>query len=76
MLSDIERLKRSIHCKHCSALHPHLNRCVPPALSVSPGESFTLISPDASNGLLNRHSTAADISKIDFRQLDPLCGPI
>jgi acetamidase/formamidase len=75
-MSGVEQLKRSIHCKHCSSLHPHWNRCVPPALSVAPGESFTLISPDASNGLLTRNSTAADIAKIDFRRLDPLCGPI
>lgn len=43
---------------------------------MAPGESFTLISPDASNGLLSCNSTAADIAKIDFRQLDPLCGPV
>jgi acetamidase/formamidase len=75
-LSGIEQLKRSIHCPRCSSLHPHWNRCEAPALSVAPGSRFTLVSPDASNGLLGRNSTAADISKIDFRKLDPLCGPI
>jgi len=75
-MSEAEQLKRSIHCPSCSSLHPHWNRCVAPALHVTPGQRFTLISPDASNGLLGRHSTAADISRIDFRQLDPLCGPV
>ncbi len=75
-MDGIDQLTRSIHCKQCSALHPHWNRCVPPALHVAPGERFTLISPDASNGLLGPHSTAADIAKIDFRRLDPLCGPV
>ncbi len=76
MNSGPEILKRSIHCPRCDSLHPHWNRAVPPALTVSPGDHFELVSPDASNGLLGRHSTAADISKIDFRKLDPLCGPI
>jgi acetamidase/formamidase len=75
-MSEIETLKRNIHCPRCDNLHPHWNRCVPPALHVSPGQVFTLVSPDASNGLLGRHSTAADISRIDFRKLDPLCGPV
>jgi acetamidase/formamidase len=75
-MSEIEQLKRSIHCPRCSNLHAHWNRCIAPALSVAPGDKFTLISPDASNGLLGRNSTATDISRIDFRQLDPLCGPI
>lgn len=75
-MNNIEQLKRSIHCPLCKSLHPHWNRCVPPALSVAPGDRFTLVSPDASNGLLDRNSTAEDIGKIDFRLLDPLCGPI
>jgi acetamidase/formamidase len=73
---EVEQLKRSIHCPSCSSLHPHWNRCLAPALHVAPGQRFTFVSPDASNGLLGRHSTAADISGIDFRKLDPLCGPI
>lgn len=75
-MNEINQLKRSIHCPLCGSLHPHWNRCVPPALHVVPGQSFTLVSPDASNGLLGCQSTALDISRIDFRQLDPLCGPI
>lgn len=75
-MSEAGQLKRSIHCPRCNSLHPHWNRAVAPALHVTPGQKFTLDSPDASNGLLGRNSTEADISKIDFRQLDPLCGPI
>ncbi len=72
----LEQLKRTIHCATCGSLHPHWNRCVPPALVVASGDTFALVSPDASNGLLNKSSTAADIATVDFRQLDPLCGPV
>ena len=75
-MSEAGQLQRSIHCPRCNALHPHWNRSLAPALHVTPGQRFILDSPDASNGLLGRHSTKADISKIDFRKLDPLCGPI
>lgn len=76
MNSDHETLKRSIHCPRCDSLHPHWNRAVAPVLTVPSGGYFELVSPDASNGLLSPHSTAADIAKIDFRKLDPLCGPV
>jgi acetamidase/formamidase len=73
----MDRLSKTIHaCRHCNSLHPHWDKCVPPALHVMPGEEFTLTSPDASNGALNRNSTAADIASIDFSRLDPLCGPV
>ena len=69
-------LDRSIHCPRCNSLHPHWNRAVPPAMHVVPGQRFVLESPDASNGLLTRNSTGADIAAIDYNRLDPLCGPI
>jgi acetamidase/formamidase len=75
-LTDRE-LSKSIHaCLTCSALHPHWDRCEPPRLIVRPGEIFALASPDAANGILGIHSTSEDIANIDFRELDPLCGPV
>jgi acetamidase/formamidase len=70
------QLGRSIHCPRCNALHPHWNKSLEPALQVTPGQRFVLDSPDASNGLLTRSSTAADIARIDYNRLDPLCGPV
>jgi acetamidase/formamidase len=63
-------------CPRCDALHPAWNRRAAPALRVAPGEVFQLVCPDSSNGLLGRHSTAADIAQVDFRRTDPLCGPV
>lgn len=70
------QLGHSIHCPRCNALHPHWNNSLEPALQVTPGQRFVLDSPDASNGLLTRSSTAADIAGIDYNRLDPLCGPV
>src|ERR1700692_4598476 len=73
----MNHISKTIHsCRNCGSLHPHWDKCVPPAMHVAPGEVFSLTSPDASNGALSRHSTAADIARIDFNKLDPLCGPI
>lgn len=66
----------TIHSKKCYTLHPMWDRSVEPVLAVSPGETFTLVSPDASNGALNKNSTNDDIDNINFKMLDPLCGPI
>lgn len=73
----MNHISKTIHsCRNCGSLHPHWDKCVPPAMHVEPGEVFSLTSPDASNGALSRRSTAADIATIDFNKLDPLCGPI
>lgn len=70
-------LYSTIHqCRNCSALHPHWDCTQPPAMVVAPGETFTMTSPDAANGMLTRTSTAQDIARIDYRKLDPLCGPV
>lgn len=70
-------LYSTIHqCRNCAALHPHWDCSVAPAMTVAPGEIFTMTSPDAANGMLTRNSTAQDIAQIDYRKLDPLCGPV
>ena len=65
-----------MRCVHCTSLHPHWDRSVPPAHVVADGAVITMACPDASNGLLGPNSTAHDIAQIDFGMLDPLCGPI
>ena len=61
---------------HCTSLHKHWDRSVPPAHVVASGATLAMTCPDASNGLLSASSSSADIATIDFSHLDPLCGPI
>lgn len=61
---------------HCTQLHKHWDRSLAPAHVVQSGATIAMTCPDASNGLLSAASTAADIARIDFSHLDPLCGPI
>ena len=68
--------KHGLQCVHCTSLHPHWDRSLPPAHVVADGAVVTMTCPDASNGLLGPKSTSQDIAAIDFTQLDPLCGPI
>ena len=63
-------------CVHCTTLHSHWDRALPPAHSVADGALLTMTCPDAANGLLGPQSTSQDIADIDFGMLDPLCGPI
>lgn len=56
--------------------HKTWNRKQPVVLTIRSGEEVTLDTPDASNGELSRSSTKDDIALIDYRQLDPLVGPI
>jgi acetamidase/formamidase len=65
-----------LRCIHCTSLHPHWDRSLPPAHMVADGAVLTMSCPDAANGLLKPGSTASDIAAIDFTMLDPLCGPI
>lgn len=65
-----------IHGVHCTSLHQHWDRSLPPAHVVASGAVVTMTCPDASNGMLHRGSTSDDIARVDFGMLDPLCGPI
>ena len=64
------------HCLSEKCIHKTWNRKQKPLLFIKPGDQVTISSPDASNGEITRASTTADIAKIDYRQLDPLVGPI
>jgi len=68
---------KTVHkCPNCKQLHPHWDCSIAPALVVRQGEIFSLTSPDAANGLLTRQSSSQDMARIDYNQLDPLCGPV
>jgi len=58
------------------SLHKTWNRQQPPVLTISPGDTLTLTAPDAANGEVTRATTSEDISKINYRRLDPLVGPV
>lgn len=60
----------------CDSLHAHWDSSLEPVLEVSPGDTFELLAPDASNGMLKPTSTVEDIETVDFNLLDPLCGPV
>ncbi len=66
----------SCHCVPKECLHKTWNRQEKPVLFIRPGDEVTVTAPDASNGEITRRSTTADIEKIDYRNLDPLAGPI
>ena len=67
---------RTIHQLGNDHKHKTWNRQQLPVLTIRPGEQVTLRAPDASDGELTRTSTTADIAQIDYRNLDPLVGPI
>jgi len=67
---------RTIHQLGDESKHRTWNRQQPPVLTITPGEQVSLQAPDASDGELTRSSNTHDIAQIDYRQLDPLVGPI
>ena len=67
---------KTIHQLGDAHKHKTWNRAQPPVLTISPGEVVSLRTPDASDGELTRSSTTDDIARIDYRNLDPLVGPI
>lgn len=58
------------------SLHKTWNRQQPPVLTIQPGDTLTLTAPDAANGEVTPATTSEDISKINYRRLDPLVGPV
>jgi len=70
------RPARTIHQLGDDHKHKTWNRQQPPVLTITPGEQVSLKAPDASDGELTRDSTTQDIAQIDYRNLDPLVGPI
>lgn len=67
---------RTIHQLGDAHIHKTWNRNEPPVVTIKSGDEVTLRAPDASNGELTRSSTKDQIALIDYRNLDPLVGPI
>jgi len=58
------------------SLHKTWNRQQPPVMTIRPGDTISLTAPDAANGEVTPATTSEDISKINYRRLDPLVGPV
>ena len=59
-----------------SKTHTVWDRDIPPVLRVSPGQELTVEVADASGGQLTRESTEADVTAMDFANVNPVSGPI
>jgi acetamidase/formamidase len=64
------------HTLHREQGHLGWSRELAPALTVAPGESVEFHPIDASGGQITRSSTADDIERLDFSQVNPLAGPV
>jgi acetamidase/formamidase len=69
-------LTHTIHQMPGDSLHKTWNRKNRPVLTIRPGDEVTLTAPDAANGEITPQSTSQDISRINYRRLDPLVGPV
>lgn len=68
-------------CNHAHTIHHHQghlgwDNATPPVLRIAPGETIEFHPLDASGGQLNPQSTVADIARLDFGKINPVCGPI
>jgi acetamidase/formamidase len=64
------------HTLHAERHHFHWDNALPAALEIEPGESVELEIRDASDGQIQRNSTAADLGRLDFSRVNPVTGPI
>lgn len=64
-------------CNHTiHQTHLGWNNTFRPVLSIAPGETIEFKTTDSSGGQLTEKSTVADIGKLDFGKVNPVCGPI
>ncbi len=64
------------HTIHAHQSHHSWDNAIPPVLTVAPGESVEFAVQDASAGQLTARSGVADVTALDFAQINPVCGPI
>jgi acetamidase/formamidase len=64
------------HTIHAHQCHIGWNNAFLPILSIAPGETITFDSRDSSDGQITHASTAADIARLDFGRINPVCGPV
>jgi acetamidase/formamidase len=67
---------RTVHALRHDAHNAVWDNSIEPALEVSSGDTVELRARDASDGQLERDSTAADVPLIDFDRVNPVSGPI
>ncbi len=64
------------HTIHQHQHHLGWDHSLAPALHIAPGESIEFEALEASGGQLTATSSAADIGRLDFGKVNPLCGPV
>ena len=64
---------KTIHHHHN---HVGWDNSLTPVLEVEPGAELELQTLDSSGGQLTAESTAADVAKLDFSQVNPVTGPV
>jgi acetamidase/formamidase len=57
-------------------IHYGWDNSIPPVLTVASGDTVEFETVDASGGQLSRHSTPADVAKVDFARVNPVTGPV
>jgi len=66
----------SRHTLHEHDSHLGWNRDFPPLARIAPGDTLEFHPLDASGGQITVASTAADIGRLDFSKVNPVCGPV
>ena len=66
-------------CNHTIHKHNHhlgWDNLIEPVLSISPGETISVETIDASGGQLHPKATLADLKALDFEKVNPVTGPV
>jgi acetamidase/formamidase len=66
----------SIHDVSPDAFNYVWDNSLKPVVEIDAGDEVVLHTRDASDGQINRHSTAQDVSNIDFSHVNPVSGPV
>lgn len=64
------------HTIHAHHHHAGWDNRLEPVLEVTPGETVTFETIDASGGQLSATSTVQDVLKLDFGRVNPVTGPV
>jgi len=64
------------HTIHAHHHHSGWDNSLAPVLEVTPGETVTFETIDASGGQLSASSTVADVLALDFGRVNPVTGPV
>jgi acetamidase/formamidase len=64
-------------CNHTiHQFHLGWNNANQPVLSIAPGETIEFKTTDSSGGQITPKSTVAEIPRLDFGKVNPVCGPV